>query len=213
MHTDEKVEPLKLTLKEGTWADAVSLEVKNEKGEALRWPFHLAPAGAETLALDAETTGALDWWLTAEETAQIAEGTYKVVGVLDTRAAAAEGAWKGIVRSPSVAVRINKEPASPGVQQQEEKYLLLANLAHLRGDARQATARIDELLAKQPRSLAGLAFKVELLADAGKTEAALELVELAIGTFFSKYPDAQEPPFELLHTQQLLEEKLRQQNR
>ena len=192
------VVPLRLAAPEGPWTNAVHLEVRIDGKEPAPWPFHLGTDPKGPLALDAQTAGAVVWWLSPEETARLPEGDYQVTGVLDTTAASAADVWKGTARSNTASVRVRKEPSPLSPSQQEDKFLLLADQDMFRGDAKQALARIEELLAKQPASIGGLGLKADVLAASGRTPEALQSYQEAITAFYKKYPKAPEGPEGLL---------------
>ena len=192
------VTPLRLAAPDGPWTNAVRLEVRSGRGEAAPWPFHLGTEPKQPLALDARTAGEVVWWLTPEETARLPEGDYQATGVLDATGGNAPDSWKGAVRSNTVAIHVRKEPAPPSASQEEDKYLRLADLDMFRGEARQALARLDELLAKQPASIGGLALKADVLAASDRVPEALALYQKAIAAFYKQYPHSPEGPQALL---------------
>jgi hypothetical protein len=197
-----KIQPMLLAAAEGPWTGAVRLEVRDAKGKQVDWPFHLATVAKPTVALDNQTAGYLGWWLTPEETAALPPGEYELTGTLDTSTARAAGAWQGSARSRSVRIRVTAEPKMLVTEQEEEKHLLLAHFAALRGDDKQALAHLDALLAKQPKSISGLEHKGDLLAAAGQTEAALRNYDAAIAAYLGRRrlrgQPSPEPPAELL---------------
>jgi tetratricopeptide (TPR) repeat protein len=195
---DGKVEPLVLAAAAGPWSAAVRLEVHDQRGEALRWPFHLVAQGAPALALDAQTGGDLTWYLAPEETAALPAGDCTLVARLDTRDSAAPGGWKGARSSETVRLAVGEGPAALSPEQEATKYVLLAEYARLRGDPKQALAHVEDLLSKQPGSIAGLTVKADLLADTGRHLEALAACNKAIDAFHARYPKSREPPHGLL---------------
>jgi hypothetical protein len=194
--TGPDIAPLTLTAREGPWPSAVRLEVVNVRGEAVAWPFRAEGPADAALTLGPAAGADLAWQLTPEQTEKIAEGDYRVVAVLE--AASRAGAWKGTVRSPAVPVAVRKEPSPLSPPQDEEKHLLLAGQAVLAGDGDAALWHVDQLLARQPRSIGGLAFKADVLTAVGRKKEALRLYEQAVDAFYEKHPDAEEPPGDLL---------------
>jgi hypothetical protein len=199
---DEKIEPMVLAAADGPWTGAVHLEVRDAAEKKVDWPFHLATAAKSSVALDNQTAGYIGWWLSPEETAKLPPGEHVLEGVLDTRTTRAAGAWKGIVRTRSVRIRIVVEPKMLDTEQVEEKHLLLASVAQLRGEQNQALAYLDSLLANQPKNVSGLEHKGDLLAGAGQTEEALRSYDAAIAAYSGgrRIPNqpSLEPPAELL---------------
>lgn len=195
---EEKLEPILLAAREGPWTNALRLEVRNAKDEVLKWPLHLATTATPTLELNAETSGVAGWWLSPEETGAIPEGTYLIRAFLDSTMAQDPKAWKGVQRSARVRITIAKQAAELNAEQEEEKYLLLSQYASLRDDNEGAMTYLTTLLAHQPKSMAGLSSKGDLLVEAGKPRDALDAYSDAINVYYEKNPNPQEPPQVLL---------------
>jgi hypothetical protein len=198
------VAPMLLAAPQGSWSTAIQLEVKDGGRKAAAWPWHLDRTPKGSHSLDVNTPAGLDLWLAPEETAQIPESDYELTAVLDTTVSVAPGAWKGKTSSEVVSIRLRKEPASLSGVQQEQKYLLLANFDVLRGQIKQAFAHVDQLLAKQPKSIGGLSFKADLLTVTDRLEEALKVNGQAIDAVFAKYPKLREPPHDLLRKRRAL---------
>jgi hypothetical protein len=193
-----RIQPLVLAAADGPWTRAVRLEIRDWKGNQVDWPLHLATAAKPRLVLDDQTAGYLAWWLTPEETAALPLGGYELAGILDTSAVRADGPWKGSARSRPVRIELTAEPKPLASDDEEQKHLLLTHLAGLRGDEKQAMTHIDALLAKQPKSRAGLELKADLLAASGQTAAALRNYDAAIAAYLAQRRLSPEPPAELL---------------
>ncbi len=125
-------------------------------------------------------------------------GDYELVAVLDATPSTRAGAWKGTVPTDPVRIQVVPEPATLSARQEEEKHLLLAHLAGLRGEMKEAVAQVEALLARQPNSPAGLELKADLRAADGKTAEALKLYDQALGAWLKQNPKAKEPPVALL---------------
>jgi hypothetical protein len=199
---DARIDPMVLGAPEGPWSGSVRLEVRDAKGKVVTWPLHLATIAKPSLALDNRMAASLTWWLSPEETAALPLGEYELTGILDTTAARAADAWKGTSRSRPVHIDLAAEPKDLDTSEEEDKYVLLSQLAKLRGDAKQALAHVEALLTRQPKNLAGLEHKGDLLAAAGQTEAALRNYDAAITAYLGqrRLPEQPppEPPAELL---------------
>jgi hypothetical protein len=192
-----KVQPLLISAAEGAWPGAAA--VVTARGEKSTLPFHLATTAAEpVLSLDDRTAGFLGWWLAPEETQKLPAGDYELAVVLDTTTSTRAGAWKGKVRTEAIRVQVAPEPAALGPRQEEEKSLLLAHLAGMRGDTKGALAEVEALLARQPNSSAGLELKADLRAADGETAEALGLYDRALAAWLKQNPRAKEPPSALL---------------
>ncbi len=195
--------PIVIATKDGVWSNAVRIDVHKTPAQGQSWPLHLAPTPSPTLSLDPQAEGDLVWWISPDDSAQLSEGDYELVAVLDTTGSAASGAWKGTTRSVPVSVRLRNEPQPLSEEQESEKYHLLESYYFLRGDSKQATATMEELLQRQPDNLGALEFKGDALAEEGKTTEALAYYRRALSALLKKYPTT-EPPRELLVKQHRL---------
>jgi hypothetical protein len=209
---------LTIHAKDGTWSGAARLEVKTPQGQIVNWPFHLTAAPPGDLQLNPTSWGRLVWLLGPEETGRIPAGRYELTVMLDNMAWPAPDAvkpappgplnpfgyplashdWKGAIRSAPIVVHIDAEPSALPADAEEDKHLLLAEAAQEAKDPKQAEARIDELLARQPKSVDGLTWKGDLLAAAGKTDEAFDAYDRAVNAYVERNPDAAEPPVLLL---------------
>lgn len=199
-----KVEPIVIGGAGKTWADAVRIEVRDDKAKLHVWPLRRFASEEPSLTLAADAAGEIGWLLSPEHAAALPPGEYELVAVLDTTGSTDEKAWKGTARSLPAAVRIADLTASPSPQQEIESFLLLAQYDTAVGDPARAAVRVDELLAKHPKSIAGLSAKGDLLAAAGKADEALRFYNLAIGLILAANPKASEPPRVLLQKRNAL---------
>jgi hypothetical protein len=195
---DAKLEAMVLAAPDGPWTGALRLEVRDGKGQKAAWPWHLATAAKPRLTLDNQRSGYVAWWLGPEETAALPPAEYELSGTLDTTPTPAADVWKGTAPSRPVRIEVVAEPKPLLAEQEEQKALLLAHLARLRGDAKQALTHVEALLTSQPKSLAGLELKGDLLAESGQTEAALKQYDQALTAYLALRPRGVEPPEGLL---------------
>jgi len=193
---DEKVEPMVIASRGDSWAQAITLAVKNSKDQVVNFLFKLKPLAEAALTLDAEKMWSLSWWLAGEDTKTIPEGDYRIIARLDTTGVKKPGIWLGKVSSKPVMLHLSKEPSPLSEEQAEEKQVLLAACAKASGDRAKAMGYINTLLGTRPESLQGLALKAGLLEEAGDKMAAMKTYEKAITIFGRKYPKA-DPPYEL----------------
>jgi tetratricopeptide (TPR) repeat protein len=193
---DEKVEPMVIASRGDSWAQAITLVVKNSKDQVVNFLFKLKPLAEAALTLDGEKMGSLSWWLAGEDSMTIPEGDYRIIARLDTTGVKKPGIWLGKVSSKPVMLHLSKEPSPLSEEQAEEKQVLLAACAKASGDRAKAMGYINTLLGTRPESLQGLALKGGLLEEAGDKMAAMKTYEKAIAIFNRKYPNA-DPPYEL----------------
>jgi hypothetical protein len=191
-----------LAANEGPWTNALRLDVMDVKRQKGSWPWHLATAANPRIGLDDKTAALVGWWLEPAETAALAPGDYELCAVLETSAVKAADVWKGSARSRPVRIKLAAEPKVLEPEQEEEKALLLAQLARMHNDLKQALAHVDALLTKQPKSLAAMEFKGDLLAELGETRAALREYDGALARFATLRVRGLEPPRRLLDKQQ-----------
>jgi hypothetical protein len=197
-----KVDPMLLAAADGPWTGVVHIEVQDAKGTKVTWPWRLATAAKPQLTLDNKMAGYVAWWLTPEQTAAIPPGEYELNGVLDTTSIQATNIWKGTAHSDPVHIKVLPEPKPLGAEHDEQKSLLLAQYARLRGDAKDARAQVDALLNNYPKSIAGLELSGDLLAEAGQVEGALRQYEKALSAFKPLRVRGFEPPRGLLRKHQ-----------
>src|SRR5713226_285518 len=196
--TNHKALPMILAAKEGPWSGAQTLEVTDGRGQAQRWPLHLATVTEKLLTLTATKGGELIWWLSPDETAQIPVGKYRLLATLDTTQSAAKDGWKGRSVSEPFSIDLQSPPAQLTEEQHLARYFLLASYHLVRKDSQQAVGAINEVLKAQPNHIRGLAFKGDLLAADGKTDEAISLYQQALKEYEKKYPKSKQPPVYLL---------------
>ncbi|MFQ5845102.1 MAG: hypothetical protein ACE5JG_08960, partial [Planctomycetota bacterium] len=198
---------LRLKVVEGTWADLLDLEVRDGGGKAQEWPLRLAPIakpGVE-LTLDRETSGALVWLLSPEDSERLAAGTYRLQAVLrDERSGGDEGRWRGSVRSDRATVRIVPPPDPLPPEAEGRRDGLLARYHVLRGEDEAAMAVAQRMRERAPDSIAAATLQGDLLAAAGRDREALKAYNRALALFRRQHPDAGEPPRDLLRRQSRL---------
>ena len=182
----------------GAWTNAIQLEVKDEQGNPVTWDFQLAHAYSGPLTLDKETTAEMGWWLSPEATAVIPAGNYRLKAIIDSSAIDPQD-YGQIIASVPVALTVIA-PAEP-VSDSEiaAKHLLFADYYLLTGEDANAMTETDLLLAKQPENMIGLTYKGELLRQNGQLTEASNTFSDALNVFSQKYPNAPEPPVQLLN--------------
>jgi len=191
-------QPLLIDMVTAPWSSAVRIEIKDTNDQAQVWPLSLFSLTSNNLALDGSTGGQLLYYLTPEQTATLALGSYTIEVQLNTTNSTSLLAWKGVVQSVPVDLAVADEPPTLTPDERAMKQQLLASYHLLQDDASQAGAEIDALLATYPDSIAGLSFKSYLLQLEGRNVEAEQLLSRAIEITDASFPDAQEPPVELI---------------
>src|SRR5437867_11433969 len=191
--------PLLIDMGSGPWSDAVHLDITDSNGQVQVWPLALFNVPSNSLTLDGNTAGQLIYYLTPAQTALLSLGSYTIEVALNTTNSPNPQAWKGMVGSVPVELTILDEPPTLSADQRESKQQILASYHLLVDDPSQANADIDDLLASKPDSIAGLSFKSYLSQLAGQNGEAERLLSSAIDIVYATFPDAEEPPFELIH--------------
>lgn len=196
---DSNAVPVLICSTNGSWSNALQIRALNTQGQIQNWPLHPAPMTNETLILTDAVGGRLLWWLSPQETAQLAPGQYELRVTLQTTNITKPSAWKGVVESVPVLITITNEPPVLTEADVEEKHRLLARYALLQGGEQQARQEIAALLAAYPTNIGGLTLSMYLKKRAGLFAEALQTTELALAQVDAQNPLAQEPPLELLH--------------
>ncbi|PYT71826.1 MAG: hypothetical protein DMG39_11900 [Acidobacteria bacterium] len=198
MQTNDKVPPINVAPRSGSWADAVGFTVRSEKSGPQSWALNLVAPAEPSLRLDALAAGEAYWWMSPEETQKLGEGDYELVATLEVDASANEAGWKGSARSMPVTVHVRKasEPASAELVSQ--KYALLASYASLWNDQKQALAYVDEAMLRIPKDVRIWEIDGDLLAAANRNAEALFAYSRALKLFYEQNPKSAEPPGLLL---------------
>jgi len=148
------------------------------------------------------------FYLSPQETAAIPAGAYLIELMINTTNSPNPAAWKGEVHSVPVQLALGNEPASLTPAQLESKQTLLTSYHLLREQPQQANVDIDQLLAVQPDSIAGLGFKSYLLQLENQPMQAERLLTVAIEKVYWGFPDAPEEPIDLLDRRNQIREVL-----
>lgn len=167
--------PIELSPAQGSWADAVAVELRpaTGSGTAVRATAVGEPdSPAATLATD-RLTGGL-WHFTAAQTQGLAPGEYRLAVQL---AIPAGSGWTGTVEASEVSVRIT--PASDRPEDISLRGLALAQDALVDGRLEDAAKQLDALLAAQRENLRAWLLRGLVAERAGNPLAALACVSRA----------------------------------
>jgi hypothetical protein len=193
----------------GGWDKLIQLKFYSPSRTELTLPLHQVSQPDGPLVLDADTDAyTLHWYLGPEETQELSPGTYVGFARLQSTDEVQNGAWTGVSDSLPVTAEVLNEPVSLDEDMIEEKALTFAQYHLYRSDRGAALASLDAQLARQPQSVGALAFKAEMMEDAGELLQAYKLYNAALEAHFTKRPNAQHPPFGLMERRAALSKKL-----
>jgi hypothetical protein len=195
---DTNATPLLIASTNGPWVNALALKVQDSQNQPVNWNFHAAPFTNETVLLTPDSGGRMLWWLAPNDTAQLSPGSFTILVTLNTTNVTRTNAWRGVARSVPIHLSITNEPAPLSPIQIEQKQLRLADYALWTGDSAQAQREVDTLLTTYPTDIGGLTYDTYLKEAAGLFDAALQSAFGAINQVASQWPNAGEPPKQLL---------------
>ncbi|MCL5744275.1 MAG: hypothetical protein M1541_10180 [Acidobacteria bacterium] len=188
--------PLRLAPPGTTWTEKIAIRVFSASGEEVQWDLKLARVPADPgLVLPARSYATVEWLLSEEATAKLAEGDYRLAAFLEIEGGSG---WNGKVRSVPVSIGVIPEPEVPVPEQIWERARLRAEAAVLDGNIEDGVARMDELLKVQPDNVEALQMQATLLERGGNLVAALLSAMQAKIEFFKQCPAPEEPPEALL---------------
>lgn len=192
--------PLRLAPAAVAWSDAIRFEISSAAGGRESWDLKLPGVpDARELTLGSGAYAVVQWFMSAEATANLREDTYELSAILEISGGAG---WNGSIRSAPVSIRVIPEP-SPLTPAQEVEYARLRmETAVLEGRLEEAEAHIDALLKAQPDGVYGLQAKARLLERQGVIPVALIFALRARAAFREQNPNAPEPPaglYDLVH--------------
>ena len=198
LSSDETLAPVLICSASDHWTDAITVQVRNDKGQLQNWAWRLVTSAPEEITIDGETSGQLLWVLAPEATAGIGPGLYQVTAVLDTTRCTREGAWKGSVTSPSVSVGVGAgTPLPESDPPADDKFRLLAYYNFVLGDLPRALSENGKVLARHPTDVSALALQGDILAAQADYSGALSAYDRAIEEYYKQNPGAEEPPGDL----------------
>ena len=188
-------EPITLQAKQGSWRDALVVDVTNAYGEHVAWPLHPVQQSEGSVTLGVDDTATAEWWLEPTETQTLPAGAYTLT--VSFRSNTLEG-LPGYIVSDRFHLKIEKEPAPLPQTTASAKQLEIAAFSLFRGDTKNAGALVDQILAREPENIGGLRLQAKLLVREGKKLEAANKLEEALHVYYKKYPKA-DPPLGLLH--------------
>ncbi|HEX8386342.1 MAG TPA: hypothetical protein VF576_09165, partial [Rubricoccaceae bacterium] len=134
LHRDaygESVDAVTVAAEGDSWAGALALTVLDAGSRAQTWPLHAGPVAAGPLTLGADSAGRAVFFLSPDETAALAPGTYALHASLDSTALGAPGAYRS-PRSVPVVLTVHAAGDAPGPGAAADARLLLADYHVLR---------------------------------------------------------------------------------
>ena len=189
-------EPITLKAKTGSWREALAIEVKNETGNSVTWPFQAVNPLDESITLGLDVSAEAMWYLESAETEILPPGQYTITVSFDP------DRMKGLpvyIALDRFHLSIEKEPAPLDFELLSEKKGQAVMLSILKNDVKTAEEAVDQLLLADPENIEGLRQKAKILALAGKKMEAISAVDKALEVYQQKNPDVYDPPFWILH--------------
>ena len=190
------------------WTTAVQLDVNDEAGAGVSWPFHAMPTLSNTVVLNSTQFVQVHRWLTPQETLTLSPGKYFVTATLNTTNVTLPGAWNGFGESVPAEVALVNEPVTLSEAQAENKYSQLALYELFLNNGAAALNHINQLLGLFPTNITAMRIKSVVLDKLGRTAEALAVSEQALAEVYRRNPNLPEPPLNLLELQRQLEAKL-----
>ncbi len=185
-------QPITLTGKNGSWREALMVQIKNAEGKTIAWPLHPMNPEEKTLSLDVDASAHASWFLEPSETEGLLPGTYTLAISFDP--GKVEG-LPGYVATDRFHLKIEKEQEKAGSE--TEKKLQAVHFSLFKKDLETAGKMVDQILSDDPENLEGLSLKSILLAEKGEKPEAVATVNKALMIYYSKFPDA-DPPLGLI---------------
>lgn len=184
------IEPVTIRAKEGSWRDALVIEVKNASGAAVSWPLQRVKQPDQSLTLGIDDSASAEWWLEPADTQSLPEGDYNITVSFDPKLV--DGLPEN-VQMDGFRLRVAKEPSPLDQDTQSEKQLQMAILSAFRGDAQMAKDLVDKLIKADPSNIGALRLRSRLLLHEGKKREAVSSLDSAMGAYLDKHPDACPP--------------------
>jgi len=184
------LEPITIKAKEGSWREALVIEVKSASGAVVKLPLHPVKQSDSSVTIGADDSASAQWWLEPDETQDLAVGTYKIVVYFDFKLV--DGLPDKVGRDV-FHLRIANEPSPLDKETEFEKQLQMAMLSMFKGDSKTANDLVDKLLAADSENIGGHRFKARLLLAEGKKNEAVSSLDNALTAYHKKYPDACPP--------------------
>lgn len=203
------VPPLRVIPEAGGWDSLVEIHIYTPGMRQVALPLTLAtnkPKGE--LVLEKEYGGVLRWHLSPEETLKLEPGHYTGLALLESSHGSKEGGWTGAVSSVPIEFDVVDEPSPLPVEQTESKAISFAQYELYRHAPAAALTILDAHLSSSPESPAALFFKAQMKEEEGALEEAHGLYAEALRAHLRKYPNEQEPPFEIMDRLSALLRKL-----
>jgi hypothetical protein len=197
-------QPITIKAKSGSWSEALAVTVKGPSGNVVKWPLHPVKQDGVALTLGIDDAAGAAWWLSPEETTELAEGTYAISVCFDPKLVTGSLAQK----SDNYYLSVKKEPVPLDNKSREDKDLSLASFNILKGDLSEARAVVSKVLASDPESIGGHRLNARLLDASGKLQEAASALDTALDIYYKKYPDAC-PPGGLLAERDALRAKIK----
>jgi hypothetical protein len=189
------VDPITVTARQGSWREALVVEVLDASGEPVGWPLNPRRQPETSVSLGVDDAVTAQWWLEPAVTKLLVPGTYTLS--VSFRADAVEGLPR-FQGSDRFSLEVEKEPEPLDERMATAKQLQLADFSLFKGDAKTASSLVGQVLSREPENIKALRLQAKCLMGEGKTMDAANVLEKALHVHYERFPDA-DPPLGLLH--------------
>jgi len=206
---DSNAVPIYLKADAGNWTSLIGIKIQNGGGVSVTWPLRLLNSPANTLTLDSDRMGELQWTLSPAQTAALPAGIYNVSVILDTSAQVNAITWKGAISFGPMKVEISPEPVPLPLAKLEQKQRTFVEYYLSLGDTVEALNQVNFLLNTDSNNVSGLTFKASILGQLNRNREALLAANQALAQIHLRNPHPAEPPAILLQQRAELTQLLR----
>lgn len=183
-------EPITIKAKEGSWREALVIDIRDASGTAVQWPLHPVKQDDPSVTLGVDDSASAEWWLEPSETQNLPAGRYMIIVSFNPKLV--DGLLDRVV-SDRYRLNIVQEPSPLDKDTETAKQLRIAMLSMFKGDSKTANDQVDKVLALDPESIGGHRLKSRILLGEGKRSEAISSLNDALDSYYKKYPDACPP--------------------
>jgi hypothetical protein len=159
-------------------------------GAPVSWPLRRTTEFSSPLALGpANEAVRVTWVMTAEQTRVLAPGSYS-----------AKFSWAGRTSLP-LALTVAPAPATPSLDDEENRSLLQSEVSQLLGDTAGALTALTAIEARKPESISLLVQRARVHVQRGESREALAATQRALTVFYRENPNPSHPPSSILEVQ------------
>lgn len=186
------------------WPDFIRFQLKTaDAWRNIDWPLHLVMASPDTQVAELDDVHGCyaEFGLDPEEAAAIPRGEYILRAVVVLLG-------KETLESDPITLNITREELSPKEQVAEQVFYDRGAYSLDRGFIEKARETVRQGLEIYPTSLRLLGLSGDIEVEANNPREALRIFEKVLEEFGRQYPDAEEPPEDLIYMITILGEEL-----